>query len=118
MNREEYLQEVIKILRGEGFVENEITEYEFEYVKTVIQQQPGQMMIINGQQFQQPGQEVKLEFFIIDVGEVWEESTADEKRIPREQFKFLIKQNGNIAFELDELMYFEKPELILQHFKK
>ena len=118
MNREEYLQEIIKILNGDGFKENEITEYEFEYVKNVIQQQPGQTMIINGQQFQQPGQEVKLEFFIIDVGEVWEETIGDEKKTPREQFKFLIKQNNNIVFELDELMYLEKPELILQHFKK
>lgn len=116
MTREEYLQEVIKILNGEGFVENEITDCESEYVKTIIHQQPGQIMVINGQQFQQPGQDVKLEFIIKDLGETWVEDYNGKTYV--EQFKFLIKQNGNTAFELDELMYFEKPELILQHFKK
>lgn len=118
MNREDYLQEVIKILNAEGFVENEIADCEHEYVKTIIQQQPGQTLIINGQQFQQPGQDVKLEFIIKDLGETWVEDVNSEIKTSLEQFKFLIKQNSNIVFEIDELMYFEKPELILQHFKK
>ena len=70
MNRQEYLEEVIKILNSEGFVENEITNFEREFVKTIIQQQPGQTLIINGQQFQQPGQDVKLEFVVCDLGDI------------------------------------------------
>lgn len=118
MNRQEYLEEVVKILNGEGFVENEITDSEREFVKTIIQQQPNQTMIINGRQFQQPGRDIKLEFIIKDLGETWEETIGIEGTIPREQFKFIVKQNKQVTFEIDELMYFEKPELILQYFKK
>lgn len=113
MNRDEYLMEVIKILNGEGFVKDSDM-----FIKTILRQQPGQTMIINGQRFQQPSMDIKTEFIITDLGEVWEETVGVEVKIPREQFKFMIKQNDEIVFELDELMYFEKPELILQHFKK
>ena len=118
MNRQEYLEEVIKILNGEGFVENKFTDFEREFVKTITQQQPGQIMIINGRQFQQPERDIKIEFIIKDLGETWIEDVATETKTYVEQFKFLVKQNNNISFELDELMYFENPELILQHFKK
>lgn len=113
MNRDDYLSEVTKILNGEGF-----TKENDEFTKTIIRQQPGQVMIINGQQFQQPGRDVKLEFIIKDLGETWEETIGIEGTIPREQFKFIIKQNEQVTFEIDELMYLEKPELILQYFKK
>lgn len=113
MSRDEYLIEVIKILNGEGFVKDGDI-----FIKTIFSQQPGQTMIINGQRFQQPSIDIKSEFIINDLGEVWEETVGVETKIPREQFKFLIKQNDEIVFELDELMYFEKPELILQYFKK
>jgi hypothetical protein len=111
MSRDEYLIEIEKILSEENFVKNND-----EYVRTDSFQQPGQIMIINGQSFQQPGALIKVEFIIKDLGETWIEDYNGKVYV--EQFKFMIKQDDEISFELDELMYFEKPELILQYFKK
>lgn len=76
------------------------------WVKDFEVQGRGMTMSINGQQFQQAGEVIKMKYFVEVIGEG---SVGDE---PFFQINFQVHQGDDIIIDADECIYFEEIELV------
>lgn len=92
--KEKFIKHVFDFLTLKGFVQNEN-----QWFKENIFQQPGASMIINGQQFQQPGSEIKVTYKVIIETDCTISNSDGTNEIPFSIIYFSIKQGD---FDIDE----------------
>lgn len=92
--KEKFIKHVFDFLTLKGFVQNEN-----QWFKENIFQQPGASMIINGQQFQQPGSEIKVTYKVIIETDCTISNNDGTNEIPFSIIYFSIKQGD---FDIDE----------------
>lgn len=66
----------------------------------------GMVMNINGQQFQQPGERIHMEYF----AEVISDGSIDDK--PFSQINFRVVQGSDPVIDVDECIYYDEIELV------
>lgn len=109
--KDKFYNHVFETLANNGF--NKISDLIWE--RTVTHQQPGQLMVINGQRFQQPGETLNYIFRVL-VGEESTISNADDSH--QDSFTIIdfssftkgneINANGaGISFYYNELQEFD-----------
>ena len=96
-------EEYLNIFKKYGFVSN--SENNWDIIKQI--NQPGQTIVINGQQMQQPGKTFSINYHIEFLGEGLIDNNIAL------QFNFQLKINNDIKLEYGEIFendteYFEK----------
>jgi hypothetical protein len=76
------------------------------WVKEFQVQGQGMVMNINGQQFQQPGEVIKMMYKLEVVGD----GSVDE--IPFSQINFQVKQGDDLVIDTDECIYYDEIEVV------
>ena len=66
----------------------------------------GMVMNINGQQFQQPGEIIKMMYKLEVVGD----GSVDE--IPFSQINFQVKQGDDLVIDVEECIYYDEIEIV------
>ena len=66
----------------------------------------GMVMNINGQQFQQPGEVIKMMYKLEVVGD----GSVDE--IPFSQINFQVKQGDDLVIDAEECIYYDEIEVV------
>ena len=66
----------------------------------------GMVMNINGQQFQQPGEVIKMMYKLEVVGD----GSVDE--IPFSQINFQVKQGDDLVVDIEECIYYDEIEIV------
>lgn len=118
--KEQFLKEVEEALVGYGF-NNQSEGDNWEYVRTQTFTQPGQQMIINGQAFQHPSQEIEVSHIVKDMGDGYYENLDGTNRIDTTTFEFQVWLKDEIqgqlssAYAWDDIEGFKKD---LQHILK
>lgn len=64
------------------------------------------VMNINGQQFQQPGEIIKMVYKLEVVGD----GSVDE--IPFSQINFQVKQGDDLVIDVEECIYYDEIEIV------
>lgn len=96
--REEFIKQVVEVLIGYGFSRSEGDEWEYKLIQTFTQ--PGQQMVINGQAFQQPPQEIEVVHIIKDMGDGYYENVDGSNRVDLTQFEFQAWMKNEIRGQL------------------
>ena len=76
------------------------------WVKELQVQGQGMVMNINGQQFQQPGEIIKMMYKLEVVGD----GSVDE--IPFSQINFQVKQGDDLVVDIEECIYYDEIEIV------
>jgi hypothetical protein len=76
------------------------------WVKEFQVQGQGMIMNINGQQFQQPGEIIKMTYKLEVVGD----GSVDE--IPFSQINFQVKQGDDLVVDIEECIYYDEIEIV------
>ena len=114
MNREQFIKQIQDVLVGYGF--KSVSDTEYERVQTFTQ--PGQQMVINGQAFQQPPQEIEIKHIVRDLGDGYCENVDGSNRVDMTTFEFQVFMKNEIqgqlssAYAWDDIEGFKKD---LQH---
>ena len=96
MDREQFIKQVQEALVGYGF--KSVSETEYERVQTFTQ--PGQQMVINGQAFQQPPQEIEVKHIVKDLGDGYYENLDGSNRVDITTFEFQVWMQNEIQGQL------------------
>ena len=97
--KEQFLKEVEEALVGYGF-NNQSEGDNWEYVRTQTFTQPGQQMVINGQAFQQPSQEIEVQHIVKDLGDGYYENLDGSNRVDITTFEFQVWMKNEIQGQL------------------
>jgi hypothetical protein len=76
------------------------------WVKEFQVQGQGMVMNINGQQFQQPGEIIKMMYKLEVVGD----GSVDET--PFSQINFQVKQGDDLVVDIEECIYYDEIEIV------
>lgn len=76
------------------------------WIKEFQVQGQGMVMNINGQQFQQPGEVIKMMYKLEVVGD----GSADE--VPFSQINFQVKQGDDLVVDIEECIYYDEIEIV------
>lgn len=76
------------------------------WVKEFQVQGQGMVMNINGQQFQQPGEVIKMMYKLEVIGD----GSIDE--IPFSQINFQVKRGDDLIIDTDECIYYDEIEIV------
>lgn len=76
------------------------------WVKEFQVQGQGMVMNINGQQFQQPGEVIKMMYKLEVVGD----GSVDE--ISFSQINFQVKQGDDLVVDIEECIYYDEIEIV------
>jgi hypothetical protein len=76
------------------------------WIKEFQVQGQGVVMNINGQQFQQPGEVIKMMYKL----EVLGDGSIDE--IPFSQINFQVKQGDDLVVDIEECIYYDEIEIV------
>ena len=76
------------------------------WIKEFQVQGQGVVMNINGQQFQQPGEVIKMMYKLEVVGD----GSIDE--IPFSQINFQVKQGDDFVIDTEECIYYDEIEVV------
>lgn len=97
-----------------NFLKDFTSNGENVYTKNITKQLPGQTIIINGQQIQQAGQVINVQFVVELFGDVYIDDEESQLMI-----HFTILQNNRVIRELFESFYLddiEKFKLVYSQF--
>lgn len=76
------------------------------WIKEFQAQGKGMVMNINGQQFQQPGEVIKMMYKLEVIGD----GSIDE--IPFSQINFQVKQGDDLVIDTEECIYYDEIEIV------
>lgn len=76
------------------------------WIKEFQVQGQGVIMNINGQQFQQPGEVIKMMYKLEVIGD----GSVDET--PFSQINFQVKQGDDLVIDTDECIYYDEIEIV------
>lgn len=96
--KEEFIKQVVEVLTEYGFSRSEGDEWEYKRIQTFTQ--PGQQMVINGQAFHQPGQEIEVVHIVKDIGDGYYENLDGTNRIDTTTFEFQVWMKDEIRGQL------------------
>jgi hypothetical protein len=94
----EFIKQVIEVLTGYGFSPSEGDEWEYRRLQTFIQ--PGQVIVINGQQMQQPSQEIEVKHVITEIGDGYYENSNGTCRVDLIEYNFQVYVKDDLQAEL------------------
>ena len=93
--REQFINAVKEVLTGYGFNES---NGQFERVQFFTQ--PGQQMIINGQAFNQPDQQIEVKHVVREFGDGYYENLDGSGRVDMTTFEFQVWIKNEIQGQL------------------
>lgn len=76
------------------------------WVKEFQVQGQGMVMNINGQQFQQPGEVIKMMYKLEVIGD------GSVNEIPFSQINFQVKQGDDLVIDTEECIYYDEIEIV------
>ena len=101
--REEFINNIHNLLITNGLSQVDDSNV---WVKEFEVRQGGAVVNINGQQFQQPGEVIKIRYTLELIGE----GTVDDT--PFEQINFKVQHGDDVMIDMDECIYYEEITLV------
>lgn len=98
---EQFIQQIKEYLTSLGFSYNSDNTYERNCQATT----PGRIMIINGQQMQEPGQTINIKYIIEDLGDGYVSNVDDTDKKEMEFFNILTYTNDILSGEFNKSYY-------------
>jgi hypothetical protein len=104
-------------------VESHIIPKNFEeilggYERIRLVRQPGQTVIINGRQMQQPGKEIEIRQYIYLDGDGWVADMDESNKVEFTQVRFEAYQGDNLTSQYEEAFYWDNPEYFINFFNQ
>lgn len=103
--KEQFINEVKNILVGFGF-----SESNNQYVRSQIFIQPGQQLIINGQQINQPNQEIEVKHVVTELGDGYCCNQDDTNKQEFTQYNIQVFVKGELNGEYISAYYWNDIE--------
>lgn len=101
--KDEFYRELDNLLISKGL--QKVSERK-EWEKSFQVQGQGMTMNINGQQFQQPGQIISMEYRCEVIGD----GSVDDKEFS--QINFQVKQGDDLVVDIEECIYYNEIEIV------
>ena len=101
--KEEFYKGLNNLLIDEGLLKESDRSV---WIKEFQSRSQGVVMNINGQQFQQPGEVIKMMYKLEVVGD----GSVDE--IPFSQINFQVKQGDDLVIDTEECIYYDEIEIV------
>lgn len=76
------------------------------WIKEFQSRSQGMVMNINGQQFQQPGEVIKMMYKLEVIGD------GSVSEVPFSQINFQVKQGDDFIVDTDECIYYDEIEIV------
>lgn len=87
--KEQFINKIKELLFAKGF-----REIDNKFVRTVNIRQPGQVMIINGQRMEQPGQESEIKYVVTYAGDGYISNMDDSNKVDVSSVMFEVYVDG------------------------
>lgn len=97
---DQFIQSVNEFLISMGY-----TKTDNIYEKSAQVNTPGRIMIINGNQMQEPGQIINIKYTIEDLGDGYVSNADDTNKSELEFFEFQIYTNDNVVSQFTKSYY-------------
>lgn len=110
--KEQFIKQIEEVLVGFGFNRSEGDDWEYKRIQTFTQ--PGRQMIINGQAFQQPHQEIEVIHIVKDMGDGYYENMDGSNRVDNTYLEFQVWMQNDMqgqlssAYAWDDIEGFKK----------
>jgi hypothetical protein len=88
----------------------------YERIKLV--RQPGQTIIINGRQMQQPGKEIEIRQYIYLDGDGWVADMDESNKVEFTQVRFEEYQGDKLSMQYEEVFYWDNPTYFINFFNQ
>lgn len=88
----------------------------YERIKLV--RQPGQTVIINGRQMQQPGKEIEIRQYIYLDGDGWVADMDESNKVEFTQVRFEAYQGDKLSMQYEEIFYWDNPTYFIIFFNQ
>lgn len=88
----------------------------YERIKLV--RQPGQTVIINGRQMQQPGKEIEIRQYIYLDGDGWVADMDESNKVEFTQVRFEAYQGDKLSMQYEEIFYWDNPTYFINFFNQ
>ena len=88
----------------------------YERIKLV--RQPGQTIIINGRQMQQPGKEIEIRQYIYLDGDGWVADMDESNKVEFTQVRFEAHQGDKLSMQHEEVFYWDNPTYFINFFNQ
>lgn len=104
-------------------VESHIIPKDFEeilggYERIRLVRQPGQTVIINGRQMQQPGKEIEIRQYIYLDGDGWVADMDESNKVEFTQVRFEAYQGDKLSMQHEEVFYWDNPTYFINFFNQ
>lgn len=104
-------------------VESHIIPKDFEeilggYERIKLVRQPGQTVIINGRQMQQPGKEIEIRQYIYLDGDGWVADMDESNKVEFTQVRFEAYQGDKLSMQHEEVFYWDNPTYFINFFNQ
>ena len=100
--KEQFINSVKALLQSYGFSENNNRYERIQYFT-----QPGQRMVINGQQINQPPQQIEVKHVVTEIGDGYCSNTDDTHKQEFTEFEFKIFVKEQLNAELMSVYYWD-----------
>lgn len=88
----------------------------YERIKLV--RQPGQTVIINGRQMQQPGKEIEIRQYIYLDGDGWVANMDESNKMEFTQVRFETYEGDKLSMQYEEVFYWDNPTYFINFFNQ
>lgn len=88
------------------------------YERIKIARQPGQTIIINGRQMQQPGKEIEIRQYIYLDGDGWVADMDESNKMEFTQVRFEVYQGDKLSMQYEEVFYWDDPTYFINFFNQ
>lgn len=101
MNRQQFMDMVLELLKSEGFTMIQDNQWKFE--ETVVR--PAPRVVVNGQVMQAQPTEVNVEFIVDLIGEGYCQSDISTDYF--EQIGFRVNEGGNVMYDEEICIFYD-----------
>lgn len=88
------------------------------YERIKLARQPGQTVIINGRQMQQPGKEIEIRQYIYLDGDGWVANMDESNKMEFTQVRFEAYQGDKLSMQYEEVFYWDDPTYFIKFFNQ
>lgn len=88
------------------------------YERIKLARQPGQTVIINGRQMQQPGKEIEIRQYIYLDGDGWVANMDESNKMEFTQVRFEAYQGDKLSMQHEEVFYWDDPTYFIKFFNQ
>ena len=88
------------------------------YERIKFARQPGQTVIINGRQMQQPGKEIEIRQYIYFDGDGWVANMDESNKMEFTQVRFEAYQGDKLSMQYEEVFYWDNPTYFINFFNQ